>query len=401
MSQSIHPQVRSLWPTGGELALLDFGMTPQVFVERYFEKNFLLIRGALRDLSFSWGDVNEALRHLDPAPPFLQVFQRGEVAPDAYIDATFEHGAPRRRINKARFYELLRGGATAVMNRFEEASLFAQRLCHSVCRFAAQPTIGNAYLSFGGVGTFGRHWDTHDVFVVQLLGAKRWKVFAPTWPLPLSSQTSSGHEAQCGPQPVLECELQPGDVLYLPRGWWHQAMPLDEGSFHLSVGTYAPTAMDFLLWACQRHTSLLPAARIGLTSAQQAIDVNALLHELGKTLRDPDELAAFHRSRAERFSYGELDLQSVMTKPDAVELPNTAQICLSSPHSPQFDGMQLIVNGAALRLEPLRRALVMQLSKSVSLSFFDLCACIPSAPRSAVQAALFDLAQHDVVIIHR
>jgi len=407
MSQSVLAHVQPLnpvakAPTATDPGLIDFGMTAQAFTERYFEKNFLFLRNALRDRSFEWADVNDALQRIDPAPPLLQLFNHGEVDPAAYICES-EQGASRRRVIKAKFYELLRDGATAVMNRFENASSFAERLCRHVGRFAGHPTIGNAYLSFGGQGTFGKHWDTHDVFVIQLLGVKRWQVFAPTWPLPLSQQTSRGHEQHCPAQPVLDCELHPGDVLYLPRGWWHRAIPLEGGSFHLSVGTYAPTAMDFLLWACQRHTSLLQTARVGLTGdAQQSLDVAAILAELGKTLRDSGELAAFHRSRTEtERSYGEFDLQSLSTKQQGVDLPDTAQVSLTAPHPPHFDGPNLIANGAELRLESLRRALVLHLSKSVSLSFGDLCARAPSVPRAVVQAALFDLAQHDVVVIRR
>jgi len=408
MSSSVYAHVQTIGvpvaDNNNENArLIDFGMEPGAFFARHFEKSHLLLRGALRDRSFAWSDVNEALQRIDPVPPYFKLFKDGEVSPAVFVDEAVEFGAPRRRLNKAKFYELLRDGATTVINRFEESSLAAERLCRSVGRFTGQTTIGNAYLSFGGKGTFGKHWDTHDVFVIQLIGTKRWQIFAPTWPLPLSAQISTGQQHLCPAQPVMECDLQPGDVLYLPRGWWHQAIPLEGGSFHLSVGTYAPTAMDFLLWACQRQTSLLQAARIGLTGdSQQALDVNGILGELGKTLRNPAELAAFHRSLAERERcHGEFDLQGSMAKPNAIDLSDDTHVSLASPHPPNFDGPNLIANGAELRLESLRRALVLHLSKAVSLSIGDLCARAPAVPRTVVQAALLDLAQHDIVVIHR
>jgi ribosomal protein L16 Arg81 hydroxylase len=404
MSSSVHAHVRSIGATAAannneNSRLIDFGMESGAFFARHFEKNYLLLRGALQDRSFAWSNVDEALHRADPIPPYFKLFERDEVSPEAFIDEELERGVPRRRINKAKFYERLRNGATAVLNRFENASLFAERLCHSVGRFTGQPTIGNAYLSFGGQGTFGKHWDTHDVFVIQLLGTKRWQIFAPTWPLPLSTQTSSGQQHLCPAQPVMECELKPGDVLYLPRGWWHQAIPLEGGSFHLSVGTYAPTAMDFLQWALQRQVTLLQGARVGLTGdSQQALDVNGILAELGKTLRNPQELAAFHRSLIENErGYGEFDLQSL----NSAELSDDTVVSLTSVHSPVFDGPNLIANGAELRLESLRRALVLHLSKAVSLTFGELCACAPAVPRAVVQAAVIDLAQHDVVVIRR
>src|SRR5690606_978731 len=129
----------------------------------------------------------------------------------------------------------------------------AKRLCAEIGRFIGAPASGNAYLSFNGNGTFGRHWDTHDVFAIQLIGRKRWRIFPPTFPLPLTYQTNQRSGPPCPSDPRLELTLEQGDVLYLPRGWWHHVIPLDEGSFHLSVGVYPPPLYDYVLWASARY----------------------------------------------------------------------------------------------------------------------------------------------------
>ena len=36
--------------------------------------------------------------------------------------------------------------------------------------------------------------------------------------------------------PLWEGMLEDGDLLYIPRGWWHVATPLDEPTLHLTVG---------------------------------------------------------------------------------------------------------------------------------------------------------------------
>ena len=380
---------------------IDFGVSREVFRARYFEKNYLLIRGALQSAPFEWSDIDELLYRVDPLPPYFKLFKDGEIAAAEFVDEALEFGAPRRRINKAKFYDYLRGGATVVMNRIESSSRAARGLCRVVSRFAGHPAIGNAYLSFGGNGTFGEHWDTHDVFVIQLLGRKRWQVFAPTWPLPLSHQSSVGQLQRSPSAPVLECELAPGDVLYLPRGWWHRATPCNGGSFHLSVGTYAPTALEFVQWVCQRRLSLLESARIGLCGdSQQALDVDAIVSQLGQALRDPRELTAFHRSLAERETVcAEFDLQSQVDS--TAELHDDACVHLNSCYPLTFNGAHLTVNGMELRLESLRRALVLQLDKVTAMTVRSLYACAPSVPPAAVRAAIVDLAQHDVVTIRR
>jgi ribosomal protein L16 Arg81 hydroxylase len=46
--------------------------------------------------------------------------------------------------------------------------------------------------------------------------------------------------------------LSDGDLLYIPRGWWHVAMPLDEPTLHLTVGVNNPTGADLLSWFADR-----------------------------------------------------------------------------------------------------------------------------------------------------
>lgn len=131
-----------------------------------------------------------ALHRIEPTAPVFQLFNGGLIAEDRYTDVVMELGAPRRRLGKGRFYAELRAGATLVVNGFEHYSLAALRLCAEVRRFSGAPTAGNAYFSIGGRGTFGRHWDTHEVFALQLIGRKRWQVFAPSFPLPLGMHRS-------------------------------------------------------------------------------------------------------------------------------------------------------------------------------------------------------------------
>jgi ribosomal protein L16 Arg81 hydroxylase len=383
-------------------AKLHFGISQEEFRERYFEKKYLLVRSAFSPHEIAWSDIDELLLRIDPLPPYFKLFHDGEVSAQEFVDEPLvPHAA--RRINKARFYDYLRRGATVVMNRLEQSSLQARRLCQQVGRFAGHPTMSNGYLSFGGKGTFGKHWDTHDVFVIQLLGKKRWQVFKPTWPLPLSHQKSEGIDQSAQSTlgaPELDCELHPGDLLYLPRGWWHQAIPADEGSFHLSVGAYAPTAMEFVQWICHERLSHLPSARVGLTGGEQQMNADEIAQEIAKALRDPKELENFHRSlnKAEQVT-AEFDLRSIAESGSA--LPDDATMHLNSSYPIAFDGAQLTINGQELRLESLRRVLVLNLDKAPSMSLAQLYACVPSVPQSAVRAAILDLAQHDILTIHR
>src|SRR5438874_9679074 len=52
--------------------------------------------------------------------------------------------------------------------------------------------------------------------------------------------------------PLWEAMLEDGDLLYMPRGWWHVAAPVDEPTLHLTLGVQNPTGADLLEWFAER-----------------------------------------------------------------------------------------------------------------------------------------------------
>lgn len=158
------------------------------------------------------------------------------------------------------------------------ASLSRQIAC-----FVRNPTVANVYATRGGNGTFGKHWDTHCVFAVQLIGAKRWRVFRPTLEWPLASQTSRSEKVAFDGEPVFDALLQPGDVLYVPRGWWHEVTPLQERpSLHAAIGVHSVKMHDYLRWvlnqrmtASKTHRQTLSLADVGVNDYRGACELLA------------------------------------------------------------------------------------------------------------------------------
>ncbi len=91
----------------------------------------------------------------------------------------------------------------------------------------------NAYLTppMASQG-FAPHYDDIEAFCLQLEGSKRWKVYQPTLELPRVSShdfTPTDLEAKT---PVMDVTLEEGDLLYMPRGWIHQACTLRDDNVH-------------------------------------------------------------------------------------------------------------------------------------------------------------------------
>ena len=139
-------------------------------------------------------------------------------------------------------------GATLVLQSVHRMHPPVARFCRDLAAELGHATQCNAYVTPAGQHQgFDFHHDTHDVFVLQISGRKRWIVHEPVVRLPLPSQAQSGaHLVSPGAEPLLDVELEPGDALYLPRGYVHAAVSTDQHSVHLTVGVLSTTWYDVL-----------------------------------------------------------------------------------------------------------------------------------------------------------
>ena len=74
----------------------------------------------------------------------------------------------------------------------------------------------------------------------------------PTRVDPLRQDKPNTPQPPADATPVWDGLLEQGDVLYLPRGWWHMARPVDAESLHLTIGLTMPTGAAVLRWFLER-----------------------------------------------------------------------------------------------------------------------------------------------------
>jgi hypothetical protein len=134
-------------------------------------------------------------------------------------------------------------GATIVLQGLHLTKAAIAAFCRSLEETLGHPAQANAYYTPREAQGLPVHHDTHDVFVLQVSGEKRWLVYEPAWELPLKHQKYSEEMGEPGP-PVEDRVLRPGDMLYLPRGWLHEALTSDTDSLHITVGINVVTWLD-------------------------------------------------------------------------------------------------------------------------------------------------------------
>jgi JmjC domain len=135
-------------------------------------------------------------------------------------------------------------GATIVLQALQLHHPPLGEFCRDLEAELGHPAQANAYYTPASAQGFAVHHDTHDVFCLQVEGEKRWLVYPPVLELPLKDQKYVPELGEPGGEPVLDVTMRAGDMLYLPRGWLHQAMTSDVASLHLTIGVNVFTWRD-------------------------------------------------------------------------------------------------------------------------------------------------------------
>jgi lysine-specific demethylase/histidyl-hydroxylase NO66 len=150
-----------------------------------------------------------------------------------------------RTIRPDRVVRAFDDGATIVLQALHRHWPPVARFCRDLELTLTHPVQANAYVTPPTSRGFDVHHDTHDVFVLQTHGRKRWRVYRPLVELAGPEQPWKDSLGDPG-SPVLEADLSPGDSLYIPRGFPHDAEAREEVSIHVTVGILAHTWLD--LW---------------------------------------------------------------------------------------------------------------------------------------------------------
>jgi lysine-specific demethylase/histidyl-hydroxylase NO66 len=221
------------------------------FRAQFFGKRPLHIRreGAAGPAVLGWQRFNEVLA-LTPYwnEDTLKVYFRSRAAlRENYCDTADLRPGTKAPADPAKVKALLGVGASLIANHIHRVCPEVAAIAHVLEREFAARVAANAYCSFKGVQAFQTHFDLHDVFALQVEGEKTWHVYesradAPVTPLPPGDEVEKWLTASRG-RLLFEADMKPGDILYLPRGQYHDALTGAQASLHVSFGVTPATGL--------------------------------------------------------------------------------------------------------------------------------------------------------------
>lgn len=386
MNPSLGGRLAAPVPAGPNVAGMSalgrcIAIPPREFAEQYWGRRPLLTRApdstAFAELLDAAG-VDELVSRRGLRTPFLRMAKNGELVPPARY--TRSGGAGATVADQAADDRVLRqldDGATLVLQALHRTWPPLIDFGADLAAELGHPVQINAYVTPPQNQGFAPHYDVHDVFVLQLAGRKRWRVHEPVLVDPLGDQAWEQRRdavtARAAETPVLDELLEPGDALYLPRGYIHSAVAQGELSIHLTVGVHAMTRYQLIkhvLAAAADDPQLRTSLPMGTDLGDPAV--------LEPLLRDT--LAALHRH---------LDATDVAAVADQVTGDLVRQT-RPAPIAPlaQLAAVEALAADSVLRMRPALRGTVVHDRAGLRLRLLDRALPLPGAAEAALKTIL-------------
>lgn len=274
-------------------------ITPDVFLEEYFEKKHLVIRRddpGYFDGLLSVADIDHVLTTQMLHGEDMQMVRTGKGVPQE------DYLMPSGVVDPVRVARFFREGATIVLPALHKRLPALAAYCRSLETVFNVDLQTNIYFTPQGSQGFKTHYDSHDVFVLQVAGSKEWNIYdSSALELPLRSQAFQPEGFEPGAL-IDTFTLHPGDMCYVPRGVVHDARATEELSLHVTTGLLTPRWIDLLIEAMNELALRDPAFRRAIppghamtgfdrTGARQTF--RDLLRRAAETI-DPDRTLDFY-----------------------------------------------------------------------------------------------------------
>lgn len=189
-------------------------------------------------------------------------------------------------LEKTKLFELFENGKTMVIQGGQYSFPHLFELRNQLIKELDSSINLNLYITPSGNQGFYPHFDSHDVFVLQVFGSKNWRLYDQKHVNPQKSWSLTDEEVGLyrNAKPNHELTLSRGDLLYFPAGVVHDAYSTDELSIHITIGASYKSNLDFIKSTIE-HGEKIDFFREPF-AVNSENDFNRLIEQLTILLRD-------------------------------------------------------------------------------------------------------------------
>lgn len=282
-------------------------------------------------------------------------------------------------------------GAGLVCNDTSTLWPSLKRMSHDLAHTFGAQVLANIYATSGESPAFAPHFDTHDVWAFQISGEKTWYLYGQA-PNPVNHSLfndldKAHHMAHKGERSAT-LVTKPGDVLYIPRGLYHDACAKEGASLHVTFSVTRPTGLDVIsaLFDTLLHDERV-RADIPMGVCERTDFMARLGEIIGETLGCADVMGSAPGARGEVHT-------------SALPLPTRPQYHLASSQislCQEGHNVWLVTPHAQVPIPQEWQGVMPWIVAQRSFSQEDLLCAHPSIETGAFQRLLSDLLRMDVL----
>jgi ribosomal protein L16 Arg81 hydroxylase len=223
-------------------------LSEQEFLDSFSQKRRLVVKTKHPERAVSllpWATIN----HLIDAGVMPSSKVRVSLQGTDFPELMYRRG-PEGQLRPDALQQLAAQGASILLVAIDKYVPEIATLADAIERRMGYIVHVNCYITFGTTSAFKPHYDIHDVLAFQVHGAKRWRGYGVRIAHPVTEYDQ--RLAIAVGKPTWDELIEPGDILYVPRGEIHDAVGEVKPSVHLTVGIRAPNGIDLMNWMAKR-----------------------------------------------------------------------------------------------------------------------------------------------------
>lgn len=379
--------------------LIKFNMNKENFKNDFLYKMPYVFKKAIDINEFNWNNANEIYSRGDISHRDFKLMNGYEVPKQEYVESYDNLGVTEYRCITSTLYKYLRDGATLVLNRIKNEP-FIDEISRQIGSFAEARTITGGYAAFSSRSSYKSHWDTRDVYAVQLLGRKRWILKRPNFDFPLYMQQTKNFPHIEEPKEVyMDVVLEAGDILYIPRGWWHDPLPLDEETFHLAVATFAPTGFEYIQWLQSKTHNLIDCRKNFLSFDKDREILENISNKFSEIIKNKASYEAFMMNHLENHQISSTLSLDVLGNGKVNELDPNQKICINANLIYIFEDNSIIVNGNQLKVDTTSLEIIKYIYEHPYSTVTDIYSKFGSNSLDKIKKFIFKLSLENIISI--
>lgn len=379
-------------------------MSEETFFAEYFGQKPLHLKGAAEKFAgvMNWPTLTDLVNQSSiwSSKSLALVMDGRRLAPEEYCRREpSRDGLDQMMADMPKVRSWLGKGASMVMNEVDQLTPGLRAAADALESALTGKAQGNLYCSWKAHPAFGSHFDTHDVFAIHVAGEKVWNIYQRHFVDPIAhprfKNLDHGFDEANKGSLEQQVRLTPGDLLYLPRGFYHDALAESEAAVHIAYGVTFPIGLDMI---GPMHAGLVDDAlfRARLpTEDRAAFDrhIDALAERLATIAKEPalkDSLFGF--ARGFRYQRTEIAL------PDDGGTGSAYSVDLPDLRLATVGGRRCMVRKQqAVPIPDGLEPPIAWILKAGSFSEADLAAAHPELSEHARQGLLQNLRKMDVL----